>query len=450
MKIRFLGATGTVTGSRYLVTGDGKRLLVDCGLFQGVKNIRSRNWQPFPVPPDSIDAVVLTHAHLDHSGYLPRLVREGFRGEIICTEATRALAEILLADSAHIQEEDARHANHHGYSRHQPAEPLYTVEEARKAMAQFRTIRFNQPTRVSGFQLTLSPAGHILGSACARLEQHGRSLTFSGDVGRPHDLVMRPPAALRDTDYLVLESTYGDRLHAPGQARERLGALLRNTAEHGGTVLIPVFAVGRAQVIMHLLAEMMRAHEIPDLPVYLDSPMAIDVSGVMLRHADEHRLDKAQCQEMSTRITQVRTGEESRELSLSRYPKVIIAGAGMLNGGRILHHLRSFGGDSRNALVITGYQAEGTRGHALLNGARHLRIYGQDIAINCRVDMLDDLSAHADYQELMQWLQPLQPPRRTFITHGEPVAADSLRQKLEHQMHWPALVPEQGDEISLD
>lgn len=450
MKIRFLGAAGTVTGSRYLVQGGNTRLLVDCGLFQGIKNIRSRNWKPFPTDVASIDAIVLTHAHLDHSGYLPRLLREGFSGDIYCTQATRELAEILLNDSAHIQEEDARHANKHGYSKHDPAEPLYTLADARKVMAQFRSVDFGQPFRIGSFTIVMTPAGHILGSACVRLEHGGRSLTFSGDVGRPHDPVMKPPQALANTDYLVLESTYGDRLHAPDQARDRLSEIVHNTADRGGTVLIPAFAVGRAQVMTYLLTDLMAEGRIPTLPIYLDSPMAIDVAAVFQRHHEEHRLNAVQCRRMCADIHYVRSVDESRTLSQGHYPKLIIAGAGMLNGGRILHHLRAFGDDSRNTLVITGYQAEGTRGHALLNGASRLRIYGQEVSIHCRIERLDDLSAHADYQELLDWLTPLQPPRQTFVTHGEPVAADSLRQKLEHGRHWPALVPEQGDEFDLD
>lgn len=450
MKLRFLGAAGTVTGSRYLVETPGTRLLVDCGLFQGVKNIRRRNWLPFPVAPDSLRAVVLTHAHLDHSGHLPRLWREGFRGTVWCTPATRELAEILLLDSAHLQEEDARHANQHGYSRHDPAEPLYTTEDAQAVLKLFRTVPYGESFHVGDFLLRFSRAGHILGSASLRIEQGQRSVTFSGDVGRPEDLVMLPPETLADTDYLVLESTYGDRLHQPATARSRLAELVRDTVSHGGTLLIPAFAVGRAQVMTHLLTELMQGGDIPTLPIYLDSPMAIDVAGVFSHHREDHRLSREQCLAMSTHVTFVRTGEESRELTSNHYPKIIIAGAGMLNGGRILHHLRAFGGDDRNTLVITGYQAEGTRGQALLNGAGHLRIYGQDVIVRCRVEQLEDLSAHADYQELLDWLAPLKTPRHVFVTHGEAVAADSLRQKLAHQRQWPASVPEQGDEVTLD
>lgn len=450
MKLRFLGAAGTVTGSRYLLSHQNTRLLIDCGLFQGVKNIRSRNWKPFPFPPGDINAVVLTHAHLDHSGYLPRLMREGFRGPVWCTPATKALAEIMLPDSAHIQEEDARHANRHGYSKHSPAEPLYTSEDAERVLKQFRHQDFGKPFEIGPFRISFSPAGHILGSASVRVECAGKSITFSGDVGRPHDPVMNPPAPLTPTDWLVLESTYGDRLHPVDDSREVLAGIVRDTAGHGGTVLMPAFAVGRAQALMFLLTDLMAQNRIPRLPIYLDSPMAIDVTDVFRHYHHEHRLSRAQCETMCSHVTFVRDANDSQTLSGNSHPKVIIAGAGMLNGGRILHHLQAFGGDWRSTLAIAGYQAEGTRGHALLRGARHLRIYGQETGINCRVAQIDGLSAHADYAELGDWLRPLaSAPRQTFITHGEPLAADGLRQHLEREFRWEVVVPEQGDEVDL-
>lgn len=449
MKIRFLGAAGTVTGSRYLLTHENTRILIDCGLFQGVKAIRSRNWRPFPLHPREIQAVVLTHAHLDHSGYLPRLMREGFHGHVWCTPATKQLSEILLIDSGNLQEEDARHANRFGYSKHEPAEPLYTADDAAKVMRQFHTMDYGHPVRIGPFTITFSPVGHILGSSCVRVECEGKSITFSGDVGRPHDPVMLPPAPLKETDWLVIESTYGDRLHEKADVAEKLAQLVSETVARGGTVLMPAFAVGRAQVLMYLLTTLMNARKIPRVPVYLDSPMAIDVTDVFTHHHKEHRLSRAECELMCGHVLYTSTGEQSQALSASEHPKIIIAGAGMLNGGRILHHLVSFGGDARHTLVMTGYQAEGTRGHALLNGADKLRIYGQEVDIRCQVEQLDGLSAHADYAELLDWLRPLVPPRKTFVTHGELVAADSLRQKLERQFGWSVEVPEQGDEFEL-
>lgn len=449
MKLRFLGAAGTVTGSRYLLQQDQTRLLVDCGLFQGVKVIRSRNWKPLPVEPGSIDAVVLTHAHLDHSGYLPRLMRQGFHGPIYCTQATAELVAILLEDSAHIQEEDARHANRHGYSKHQPAEPLYTGEDARKVMKQFRPQPFDHDFHIGGLKLRFTHAGHILGAASIRVEGNGRSVTFSGDVGRPHDLVMNPPAPLVDTDYLVVESTYGDRRHPESDARATLAGIVTTTLAKGGTVLLPAFAVGRAQLLTHVLTDLMATGDIPTAPVFLDSPMAINVATIFHKYRAEHRLTEEQCDRMCATVRYVRSVEDSQALSANRQPKIIIAGAGMLNGGRILHQLKAFGGDHRSTLVIAGYQAEGTRGAALLRGSRFLRIHGEEVAINCQIEQLENLSGHADYQEILDWLRPLKAPRHVFVTHGEPVAADHLRQVLEHELHWPASVPEQGDEIEL-
>jgi metallo-beta-lactamase family protein len=451
MKIRFLGAAGTVTGSRYLLTHGGHSLLVDCGLFQGVKNIRSRNWKPFPVDPSGLSAVLLTHAHLDHSGYLPRLMREGFDGPVWTTPASRELVDILLEDSAHLQEEDARHANRYGYSKHHPAEPLYTAEDARHAMKHVRSTGFDEPIVIGPFRATFTPAGHILGAAGIRVECGGQRITFSGDLGRPNDPVMTPPAPLVATDWLVLESTYGDRLHPDSDPFEALAAIVSRTAARGGTVLLPSFAVGRAQTLMYLLSRLMDEHRIPDLPVFLDSPMAIDVTGVFRHYRHEHRLSQEACDRMRDAVTFTRTPEESEALAANRYPKVIIAGAGMLNGGRILHQLLAFGADARNTVVIAGYQAEGTRGDALLKGARSLRIFGRDAQINCEVARVDGLSAHADYSEILDWLRPVaHAPRRVFVTHGEPVASDSLRQRLEHELGWSAVVPEQDEEFSLD
>lgn len=449
MKLRFLGAAGTVTGSRHLLQQDETSLLVDCGLFQGVKNVRSRNWAPFPVNPARINAVVLTHAHLDHSGYLPRLMHEGFRGPIHCTEATADLVAILLQDSAGLQEEDARHANRHGYSKHRPAAPLYTVEQATRVLKQLRTHRFGEPFKIDALTCRFTPAGHILGAASVRVESPATSITFSGDVGRPNDLLIRPPAPLAPTEYLVLESTYGDRRHEPEDAYEKLGKAVRDTVARGGTVMIPAFAVGRAQAITFLLSELKAAGDIPDVPVFLDSPMAIDVAAVFHKHRDQRRLSDAQCDFMCGGVHYVRTPAESRELSENRHPKIIIAGAGMLNGGRILHHLKVFGGDHRSTLVITGFQSAGTRGDALLRGEKLLRIHGEDVPIHCHVTQMENLSAHADYEELLAWLDGIPAPRRTFITHGEPLAADALRQRLEHRLGWNAVVPEQGDEVTL-
>lgn len=450
MKLTFYGAAGTVTGSRYLVSQGQTRILVDCGLFQGVKALRLKNWRPFPVPPASIAAVVLTHAHLDHSGYLPRLVREGFRGPIYCTPATRDLAEILLCDSGHLQEEDAARANRYGYSKHHPAEPLYTLKDAEAALKYFETRDFHQAFDIGGLRLRYNSAGHILGAASVLVEAEGKRLCFSGDLGRPVDPVMRAPEPPPRCDYLVLESTYGDRRHPEEDTEARIGQLVRDTAARGGTVLMPAFAVGRAQTLLHLLTRLRAANQIPALPIYLDSPMAIDVTEVWCQYRSEHRLNPSECRALHEGVHYIRTGDESERLSGDGRPKVIVAGAGMMTGGRILHHLKAFGGDRRTTLVIAGYQAEGTRGHALLHGAATLKLYGEYVPVNCHLEVIEGLSAHADYVEIGDWLATLdQAPRRVYITHGEPVASDSLRRYLHERLGWRADVPEQGEEVDL-
>lgn len=448
--LRMLGAAGTVTGSRYLLSAGTTNILIDCGLFQGVKNLRQRNWAPLPFPARRIDAVVLTHAHLDHSGYLPRLVREGFEGPVFCTAATRELAAILLVDSGHLQEEDARRANRYGYTKHSPAEPLYTVEDAEKSLTRFEAMPFHAAFAIGDLRVRFAPAGHILGAASVHVEYKGRSIVFSGDVGRPHDLIMHPPEAITEADYLVVESTYGDRLHPPGDARERLAEIVRKTAARGGLVMLPAFAVGRAQDLLYLLMQLRDEGSIPALPIYLDSPMAIDVTDLYSRFCGEHRLSRQQCAALFKSVNYVREQAESRQLSANTTPKVIVAGAGMLTGGRILHHLRAFGGDHRNTIVIAGYQAPGTRGAALLGGTDRLRIFGEDVRIRCAVEYIEELSAHADYSEIAEWLTSIgRAPNRVFVTHGEPVAADHMRQVLERRFGWSVVVPEMNEEFTL-
>ncbi|UZE94513.1 MBL fold metallo-hydrolase [Alkalimarinus alittae] len=450
MNIQFLGAAGTVTGSRYLVRHNGTTLLIDCGLFQGVKALRNRNWTRFPFPPVEIDAVVLTHAHLDHIGYLPRLVNEGFKGSIYCTEATKALAEILLKDSAHIQEEDARRANKYGYSKHTPAEPLYTINDAKKTIAQFKTVSFSQPLTINEGAITFYPAGHILGSAFIKLQLGECSVVFSGDVGRPNDLTMKPPHQLVPSDYLVVESTYGDRLHASNDPVSELQTVILQTAKKGGTLMVPAFSVGRVQGLSYAISELKEKGLIPDIPVYLDSPMGIDVTKLYCDFNSEHRLSKEQCHRMCKGITFVKTPQESEKLTMNPHPKIIIAGAGMLNGGRILHHLIAFGGNHRNTLLVTGYQANGTRGRALLDGAKQIKAYGKYTNITCGVRQISGLSAHADYNELVEWLQSSEnSPTKVIITHGEPAASDNLRRVLTETLSLNAVIPEMGETIEL-
>lgn len=451
MRITFLGATGTVTGSKYLVEAGGARILVDCGLFQGPKNLRRRNWAPLPVDPLSLDAVVLTHAHIDHSGYVPILVRDGFAGPVFSTAATRDLCRILLPDSGHLQEEDARRANKYGYSKHTPALPLYTRADAEGAIERFRAVEFDAPATVAeDVRITFSPAGHILGAASVRLEAAGRSIVFSGDLGRREDPIFRPPAPLRQADYLVVESTYGNRRHASEDPSTVLAAVVRRTAARGGLVVVPAFAVGRAQTLLHLIRRLKDAGEIPDLPVYLDSPMAIDATHLFCRYLGGHRLTEDECKRLCATARYVQTVEESKKISASRYPMIVISASGMATGGRILHHLKAFAPDPRNAILLVGFQAAGTRGEALANGAGEIKIHGAYVPVRAEVTRIDGLSAHADAHEILRWLDNVQtPPRTTFVTHGEPAAADALRRTIGARPGWRCRVPEYLERVEL-
>lgn len=444
MKITFCGATGTVTGSRYLVESRGARVLVDCGLFQGFKALRLRNWAPPPFDPSQVHSVLLTHAHLDHSGALPRLVKSGFTGRIRCTEATYELCRILLPDSGGLQEEQADHANRHGYSKHHPALPLYTREEALRALRHFEPVRFRQEFEVvPGLTARFTPAGHILGAACLVLDD-GRRLAFSGDLGRPQDAVMLPPEPLERVDTLVLESTYGNRLHEGEDGEARLGRIISEAAARGGTVVIPSFAVGRAQALLLFLHRLRARGAVPPkMPIYLDSPMARDVTDLYLRFRDEHRLASAECEALAHAARIVNTADESRALDASPWPKVIVAGSGMATGGRVLHHIERYGPDPRGAIVFAGFQAPGTRGDALVHGATEVKLHGHHVPVRAPVFNLEGLSAHADWREIVAWLTRLGgPPGAIHLTHGEPAAADAMRIHIGEALHWDAQVPD--------
>ncbi|MGZ5659833.1 MAG: MBL fold metallo-hydrolase [Usitatibacter sp.] len=445
MKIQFLGATGTVTGSKYLVRLAGSSLLVDCGLFQGYKQLRLRNWAEPPFDPSRIDAVVLTHAHIDHSGYLPLFVKKGFQGKVYCSEATRDLCRVLLPDSAHLQEEEADYANRHGYSKHSPALPLYTRKDAELALRRLVPVAFRERFEAArGVVARLEPAGHILGAAIVVLEDADGRVVFTGDLGRPNDAIMMPPARIDRADVLVLESTYGDRRHEETDPAAQLGRIVAQAAAHGGVVVVPAFAVGRAQALLHYLQELKASGAIPAaLPVYVDSPMATSVTSIYLAHRGEHRLSEAQCHAMEAVATFVGTPDESRRLDESSWPMVIIAGSGMATGGRVLHHLKRFAPDPRTAIVLAGYQAGGTRGAALAQGAREVKIHGQYVPVRATVHNLGNLSAHADYAEILDWLRGFErAPARTYLTHGEPDAADALRRRIEEALGWRVRVPD--------
>lgn len=450
--LQFLGATDTVTGSRYLIRSQGHRILVECGLFQGYKRLRDRNRIPFQASPASIDAVILTHAHLDHSGYIPALVRDGFRGPVYATPGTTDLCKLLLPDSGYLQEEEARFADRRASSTHHPAEPLYTAEDAVRSLNSFRAQDFDSPFSLPGdIEATFLPAGHILGAAQAHLNVAGHTIHFTGDLGRAHDPVMYPPRGLEPVNILVTESTYGNREHPQGDPEAELGAIINRVAKRQGVVMIAAFAVGRAETILIHLSRLLAKHAIPPIPIYLNSPMAIDASDMYQRHRKEHRLTQTEFEAMYKVATPVRSPDDSKLLNLRGGPMIIISASGMLTGGRILHHLESYGEDRRNAIVLSGYQAGGTRGASLAAGDTHLRIYGRDVRIEAEVIQVEGLSAHADSNELIQWMKAAPTaPAMTYVTHGEADASDALRARIKRELGWKVRVPEHMETISLE
>jgi metallo-beta-lactamase family protein len=451
LTLRSLGGAGTVTGSKHLLSLGDQRLLLDCGLFQGLKNLRELNWKRLPVDAASISEVVLSHAHLDHCGYLPRLLLEGFRGRIHASAATRAVADLILKDAGHLQEKDADYANRKGFSKHHPALPLYRVVDAERALERFDTLPWRRSTPLRcGAQVQLRPAGHILGAATVQIDWGGRTVVFSGDLGRYADPVMVAPEAVPEADYVVVESTYGDRAHPPQDPLEALGAVIERTVRRGGTVVIPAFAVGRAQALQYYLWKLRQSGRLDNVPVYVDSPMASSASDLLQRFAGEHRLDAATCAEVCSVATHVRDVAESKALSADRYPKVIISASGMATGGRVLHHLIAFAPDHRNTVLLSGFQAAGTRGRRLLQGEREIKIFGQWVPVQAEVVDLPMLSAHADADEILRWLGGFRrPPRRVFVVHGEPEASDALRVRIARELGWDAAVPRQDEEFAL-
>lgn len=454
MLVQILGAADCVTGSRHLARGvDGGSVLLDCGLFQGWKPLRERNWLPLGVAPPSLDAVILSHAHLDHSGWLPALVREGFRGRIWCSPATRDLAEVLLLDSAHLQEEDARRANRGGWSRHLPARPLYTRRDAMRAVELMRPITPGKDfSPVTGMSARLTPAGHLLGACSVTLRDRLHTLVYSGDIGRSDDLLMRAPQAVPDApDLLLVESTYGDRQHDDSDQQARLGAIVRATVERGGSVLIPTFAVGRAQALMLLLQRLRRSGEIPaSLPIYLDSPMAQAATRIHLAHARLMRLSQAEQRTLCEGVTAVEDAADSRRLARRKAPAVILSSSGMATGGRVLTHLAAMASEPRHSIVFPGYQVAGSRGGRLVDGAREIKVMGQIVPVRAEVHHLRGMSGHADAQGLIDWMRQLPAaPAQVLVVHGEPAAADALRLRIDRELGWPARVPRPGEVLPL-
>lgn len=452
LTLRSLGAASTVTGSKHLLESGGRRILVDCGLFQGLKNLRELNWAPLAVEPSSIDAVIITHAHLDHTGYLPRLVRDGFTGPIFCTEATAAVAEIILRDSAYLQERDAAFLNKHKASKHHPALPLYDQQDAERAMDLFSTRPFGTQFSASddGPAVTFRRAGHILGAATVEVVWQDRTIVFSGDLGRYDDPIMFDPEPVPACDYLVIESTYGDRLHEHTDPADALADVVTATVSRGGTLVIPAFAVGRAQTLLYYLWQLREAGRLPEVPVYLDSPMAINASNLLGTHREDHRLTPEVYEGMCAMATYTRDAEQSMKISESTDPKIVISASGMATGGRILHHLKAFAPDPRNTIAITGYQVPGTRGASLANGETSLKVYGEWIPVKAEVANLKMMSAHADADELIRWAKGFTTaPKHVFVVHGEPQPADALRRRLDREFGWAGTVPRMGQLFEL-
>jgi metallo-beta-lactamase family protein len=446
-----LGGAETVTGSKHLLTNRDKRILIDCGLFQGLKNLRELNWEPLSISPSNIDAVVLTHAHLDHSGYLPKLVRDGFRGRIFATAATRDVAELILLDSGHLQEKDAEYANRKGFSKHKPALPLYGVRDAERALEFFSVVPFGATIQLpGGANLTFRYAGHILGAATAHIEWGGRHIAFSGDLGRYNDPMMHDPQPITEADYIVIESTYGNRIHEATDSTERLGSVIERTVQRGGTVVIPAFAVGRAQSLLCHLWKLKTAGRIANIPIYLDSPMAINATDLLHAHRADHRLAPEVCSAICAIATYTRDVEGSKAITANTYPKIVISASGMATGGRVLHHLKAYAPNQKNTILFSGFQAAGTRGRSMLERSTEIKIHGEWIPVRAEVDDLPMLSAHADSNELMRWLSGFRrEPSQVFIVHGETEAAEALRVRIDKDLRWNATVPRQNQVFDL-
>jgi metallo-beta-lactamase family protein len=455
-----LGAARTVTGSKHLVDIADHRVLVDCGLFQGLKELRERNWQALPVRADSITAVVLTHAHLDHCGYLPRLVAQGFRGRIFCTPATAALTRIVLADAAKLQEEDAERANRKGYTRHRPALPLFTEEDAARAMTQLQPVGYNRPIPVApGVQAEFRDAGHLLGSAYARLTiaSTGQILLFGGDLGRYGRPVLPDPTPVDAADLLLVESTYGDRAHEADDDGNRLASLVNQTVQRGGKLVVPSFALGRVEELLYWIHRLETRQQIPALPVYVDSPMAAAVLAEYRRRLDElgptvqsaassgdarGAAERHLCAFCTTKLTVVSSIADSRAVQESTDPSIVISASGMATGGRVLHHLARVLPDARNTVLFVGYQAAGTRGRQLKDGAAFTRIHGQDVPVHAQIEAMDSMSAHADANEILRWLRTFtRPPRLTCLVHGDPAPMDALKARIERELGWTVKTP---------
>ncbi len=457
--LTFLGAAGTVTGSKHLLDLGDHRVLIDCGLFQGLRELRDRNWAALPFDAARIDAVVLTHAHLDHCGYLPRLVSQGFKGRIFCTPGTRDLCTLVLPDSAHLQEEDARNANRHGYSRHSPALPLYTSLDAARTLTRLQPVGYNRPVPVApGVEVEFINAGHLLGSSYARLHVGGKTLLFGGDLGRYGRPVLPDPSPVAAADVLLVESTYGDRLHGPNEDA-KLAAIISDAAARGGKIIVPSFAIGRTEEVLYWIKKLEEQKRIPVMPVYVDSPMAAGALQFYNERIGELDPDlstgadgQRQVSVFATeRLTVVETVEQSKAVMMAPGTAIVIAASGMATGGRVLHHLLSALPDPRNTVMFVGFQGAGTRGRLLVDGAKQIKMLGQIVTVNAKIERLDSMSAHADAGEILRWLKGFTgAPKMTYIVHGEPVAAEALAQKIQAELKWPTHIAKYLERVELD
>jgi len=443
MRIQFLGAVQTVTGSKYLIQTNQMNILVDCGLFQGYKELRLRNWASLPIHPKKIDYVLLTHAHIDHSGYIPLLVKNGFHGKVLCTAATKDLCSILLPDSGHLHEEDARYANRKGYSKHHPALPLYTQKEAEDSLKYFHAISFEDRIQIAkNLYATFYYGGHILGASFIRLEQEHTSLLFSGDLGRQDDPLMFAPKEPPSSDFFVIESTYGNRIHDTTDPLIQMKAIINRTVKRGGSIIIPSFAVGRTQSLLYYLHELKSKKEIPDIPVFVDSPMATNATKIFARYADQNRLKKEQNRDVCAVAHYINSVDESIALDNQKFPVIIISASGMATGGRVIHHIRHFAPNPNNTILFSGFQVGGTRGDRMIRGEKEIKMFGQMIPVRAEVAQIENLSAHADSTEMLNWLAHLKKaPRKLFITHGDIEAAQALKSQIEQRFHWTCEIP---------
>jgi metallo-beta-lactamase family protein len=451
VSIQFLGAAGMVTGSKHLLKTPEGNFLVDCGLFQGLKALRLKNWDMLPVDVPGIHSVLLTHAHLDHCGYLPLLVRQGFKGKIFCTAPTRDLTEIILRDSARIQEEDAAYTNRKGFGKHQPALPLYTEADVERALPLFVTVQDGETVSLtSNVKAVFRKNGHILGSAFVEFHCLGRRILFSGDVGRPLSALLSPPSTPTPADYIVMESTYGDRLHPATNVLDELADVVVDAIQRKGNLLIPSFAVGRAQELMHLLNVLKKNNRIPDVPVYLDSPMGANATAVLKRHASWHHLTPDQLDALFENVTIISDFSDTLTVADTPGSKIIIAASGMLTGGRVLFYLSKYIEGARNTILLAGYQSEGTRGRSLVDGAHELKIHGAYYKVRAQVRSLSSVSGHADQYEMLNWLGQLpERPAMVFLVHGENGPREAFRVKLETTLNWKVQLPEWSDEAEL-